>query len=100
MNRRRIWSKSKARESILLRFLEGGPRWQYSYDVIKRSRVRSGLFYRIVWPLEADGLLEAQWDDQEPNVKYRRRMYRLTVDGRNEATWALMRSMEGSRADG
>lgn len=53
----------------------GTPR--YSYDLQKITKLRPGRLYPALDRLVKDGQVVDSWDESEPRVKYRRRMYRL-----------------------
>lgn len=50
--------------------------WSYGLDLMRRTGMRPGRFYPALGRLERAGMVEARWDEKEPNPKRRRRMYR------------------------
>lgn len=64
-------------ETLILSALDLAGGWAYSLDLMRTCRMRAGRFYPALGRLEDAGLVEAKWDESEPNAKRRRRMYRL-----------------------
>lgn len=56
-------------------------RWQHGYDLAKATGLKSGTLYPILIRLAERGLVEAQWEDEQPAGRPRRHLYRLTADG-------------------
>jgi len=67
--------------ALLAALLAAGPRWSYGYELSSLTGIRSGTLYPLLIRLEAQGLLEAEW--QPPAVLGRppRHSYRLTAAG-------------------
>lgn len=64
-------------ETRILSALDLAGDWAYSLDLMRACKMRSGRYYPTMDTLESAGLVESKWDESEPNVKHRRRMYRL-----------------------
>jgi len=56
-----------------------GQPWAYGRDLMVRAGLRGGRFYPALGRLEKAGLVEAKWDESEPEARRRRRMYRSTT---------------------
>ena len=55
--------------------------WRHGYDVAKATGLKSGSLYPILIRLQERGLLEARWEDETPEGRPRRHLYRLTGAG-------------------
>jgi PadR family transcriptional regulator len=55
--------------------------WQHGYELAKQTGLKSGTLYPILIRLADRGLVEAQWEDEQPQGRPRRHLYRLTADG-------------------
>jgi PadR family transcriptional regulator, regulatory protein PadR len=76
----------------VLRFLLKEPREGRSgAEMSKATRVGSGTLYPMLARLEAAGWLDSEWEVIDPHEagRPRRRFYRLTAVGRNNARAAL-----------
>ncbi|HEU0133310.1 MAG TPA: PadR family transcriptional regulator, partial [Allosphingosinicella sp.] len=71
--------------ALLAALAAAGPRWSYGYELTSLTGVKSGTLYPLLIRLEAQGYLEAEW--QQPVVPGRppRHAYRLTAAGRQLA---------------
>jgi PadR family transcriptional regulator PadR len=66
----------------VLAALEADPTgWLHGYLVAKQPGLASGTLYPILIRLADRGLIEAQWEDEQPAGRPRRHLYRLTSDG-------------------
>jgi PadR family transcriptional regulator PadR len=78
--------------ALILSVLADGP--LHGYGLAKEIERRSGGFFTGSWGslypalqrLELDGLIEGVWEPYPPGSKRRRRVYRLTPQGRSAAT--------------
>src|SRR3954454_24409801 len=55
--------------------------WRYGYDLSRETGLAPGTLYPILGWLAARGLLETRWEDDPPEGRPRRHLYRLTADG-------------------
>jgi PadR family transcriptional regulator PadR len=56
-------------------------RWRYGYDIARQTGLASGTLYPILGRLADRGLLETRWEDDPPEGRPRRHLYRLTAAG-------------------
>ena len=83
--------------ALVLSVLGDGP--LHGYGLAKEIERRSGGFFTGSWGslypalqrLENDGLIEGVWEPYPPQGKRRRRVYRLTTQGRSAAKQAAGR---------
>lgn len=83
--------------ALVLSVLGDGP--LHGYGLAKEIERRSGGFFTGSWGslypalqrLENDGLIEGAWEPYPPGGKRRRRVYRLTTQGRSAAKQAAGR---------
>jgi PadR family transcriptional regulator, regulatory protein PadR len=56
-------------------------------EIAKKTNLRSGTLYPILFRLEQTGWFESKWEDADPSElgRPRRRFYRLTAVGEREA---------------
>jgi PadR family transcriptional regulator PadR len=69
--------------------------WRYGYDLARQTGLASGTLYPILGRLADRGLLETRWEDDPPEGRPRRHLYRLTARG--EARLATLRAEPPSR---
>lgn len=55
--------------------------WRYGYDIARETGLASGSLYPILGRLADRGFLETLWEDQPPDGRPRRHLYRLTDRG-------------------
>jgi len=55
--------------------------WQHGYELAKQTGLKSGSLYPILIRLADRGLVEARWENEQPQGRPRRHLYRLTADG-------------------
>src|SRR3954447_51923 len=55
--------------------------WRYGYDISRETGLASGTLYPILGRLTDRGFLETRWEDQPPEGRPRRHLYRLTTQG-------------------
>lgn len=85
---------SRRTVSVLEQFLREPDRWLHGYDLMQDLQIASGSLYPILMRLHDRGVLDARWEDSTSPGRPRRRMYRLTKDGRE---WAQSVVSAGSR---
>ena len=62
--------------------LHGSPeQWRYGYDLSRETGLASGTLYPILARLADRGLLETRWENDPPEGRPRRHLYRLTAQG-------------------
>lgn len=67
--------------TVLAALLDARGQWSHGYELARLAGVKSGTLYPLLIRLEAQGHLEAEW--QEPTERGRppRHAYRLTASG-------------------
>lgn len=55
--------------------------WHHGYDLAKDTGLKSGTLYPILIRLADRGLVESQWEAEQPTGRPRRHLYRLTAQG-------------------
>jgi len=55
--------------------------WRHGYDLAKQTGLKSGTLYPILIRLAERGLVEAMWENEQPQGRPRRHLYRLTAAG-------------------
>lgn len=66
---------------VLAVLLEARGRWSHGYELAKQADVMSGTLYPLLIRLEAQGLLEAEWQPPADAGRPPRHAYRLTARG-------------------
>jgi DNA-binding PadR family transcriptional regulator len=67
---------------LVLRALARDPsEWRYGYELGVEIGLRSGSLYPILMRLADRGLLETAWENEPPEGRPRRHLYRLTAIG-------------------
>jgi DNA-binding PadR family transcriptional regulator len=56
-------------------------RWRYGYDISRETSLASGTLYPILGRMADRGLVETRWEDDPPEGRPRRHLYRLTPSG-------------------
>ena len=70
------------RTVAVLRVLAEDPaEWRYGYDIARQTDVRSGTLYPLLLRLAERGHLETMWEQDPPEGRPRRHLYRLTASG-------------------
>lgn len=70
------------RTVTVLRLLAADPaRWRYGYDIARQTGLRSGTLYPLLVRLAERGYLETRWEQDPPEGRPRRHLYRLTEAG-------------------
>lgn len=85
MRRRR--SLSSPARAVLTALLES-PEGAHGYDLSQRAGVKSGTLYPLLIRLEGEGWLQAEWRPAPEPGRPPRHVYRLTAEGRRQATEA------------
>lgn len=68
--------------ALVLRALAHNPSaWRYGYELGVEIGLKSGSLYPILMRLADRGLLETSWEDEPPEGRPRRHLYRLTAAG-------------------
>lgn len=67
--------------TILAVLLDAGPRWSHGYELARVAGVKSGTLYPLLIRLEAQGHLEAEWQQPAEGGRPPRHAYRLTASG-------------------
>jgi DNA-binding PadR family transcriptional regulator len=82
----------------VLKALHGHPaEWRYGYDLARETGLASGTLYPLLARLSDSGLLETRWEDDVPEGRPRRHLYRLTGDGAAVATGMAEAAPAGGR---
>jgi PadR family transcriptional regulator, regulatory protein PadR len=55
--------------------------WRHGYDISRETGLASGTLYPILGRLADRGWLETRWEQDPPEGRPRRHLYRLTADG-------------------
>jgi PadR family transcriptional regulator, regulatory protein PadR len=63
--------------------------WRHGYGIARDTGLKSGTLYPVLIRLANRGLVEARWEDEQPDGRPRRHLYRLTPEGLAAATAAL-----------
>lgn len=71
--------------------------WRHGYDLARETELKSGTLYPILVRLADRGIVEAQWEEEQPAGRPRRHLYRLTSEGLAAATAATRASAAGRR---
>ncbi len=85
-------NSSKQTEALLAALLASESPWRHGYDLSRETALKSGTLYPILMRLEAQGWLEARWEDEPAPGKPRRHLYRLSTLGAEEASKVLATS--------
>ena len=67
--------------SLLSALAASGEAWRHGYDLAQATGLRSGTLYPLLIRLEAQGILEAQWQAPAARGRPPRHSYRLTAAG-------------------
>ena len=91
--------------ALLAALAAAAGRWSYGYELTTLTGIRSGTLYPLLIRLEAQGYLEAEWQQPAAAGRPPRHAYRLTAAGerlaRSEAdTPVPAASATGARAGG
>jgi DNA-binding PadR family transcriptional regulator len=75
--------------SVLAALVTEPAEWRHGYDLARETGLKSGSLYPILVRLHERGLLEAVWEEEQPQGRPRRHLYRLTTVGLEHARRAL-----------
>lgn len=78
-------SLSAPARSVLAIMAEAGSRWCHGYELCQQAGIKSGTLYPLLIRLEAQGYLEAEWQEPAEAGRPPRHAYRLTAAGRRLA---------------
>ncbi|NPC72302.1 PadR family transcriptional regulator [Corallococcus sp. AB004] len=67
--------------SVLAALLDAGADWSHGYELCRIADVKSGTLYPLLIRLEAQGYLEAEWQQPAEGGRPPRHAYRLTQTG-------------------
>jgi PadR family transcriptional regulator, regulatory protein PadR len=67
--------------SVLAALLKAGAAWSHGYELCRLAGVKSGTLYPLLIRLEAQGYLEAEWQQPAEGGRPPRHAYRLTQTG-------------------
>jgi PadR family transcriptional regulator PadR len=67
---------------VLAILAEAGARWCHGYELCRQAGIQSGTLYPLLIRLEAQGHLEAEWQQPAEAGRPPRHAYRLTAAGR------------------
>jgi PadR family transcriptional regulator PadR len=71
--------------ALLAALLNARGRWSYGYELASLTGIKSGTLYPLLIRLEAQGVLEAEWQKPVASGRPPRHAYRLTADGQRLA---------------
>jgi len=71
--------------AVLAIMAEAGARWCHGYELCQQAGIKSGTLYPLLIRLEAQGQLEAEWQEPAESGRPPRHAYRLTAAGRRLA---------------
>lgn len=71
--------------TVLAALLDAAERWSYGYELATLTGIKSGTLYPLLIRLEAQGYLEAEWQQPTTTGRPPRHAYRLTASGRQLA---------------
>lgn len=77
----RTRSLSPHARAVLSVLLEAQGRWSHGYELARLADVKSGTLYPLLIRLEAQGYLEAEWQQPVEGGRPPRHAYRLTASG-------------------
>jgi DNA-binding PadR family transcriptional regulator len=66
---------------VLFILLHAGGEWSHGYELAQLADVKSGTLYPLLIRLEAQGYLEAEWQQPPEGGRPPRHAYRLTASG-------------------
>ena len=67
--------------AVVAALSEAGGEWRHGYDLVRATGFQSGTIYPLLMRLEAQGFLEAQWQESAARGRPPRHAYRLTASG-------------------
>lgn len=72
--------------ALLGTLLDSGSEWRHGYELSRATGLRSGTLYPMLARLTQEGWLEARWTEPERSGRPPRHVYRLTPEGRAQAS--------------
>lgn len=72
---------SQHARTVLAVLFDAGGQWSHGYELARLSNVKSGTLYPLLIRLEAQGYLEAEWQQSAEGGRPPRHAYRLTASG-------------------
>ena len=66
---------------VLASLLDASGQWSHGYELARLADVKSGTLYPLLIRLEAQGYLEAEWQQPFEGGRPPRHAYRLTASG-------------------
>jgi PadR family transcriptional regulator, regulatory protein PadR len=78
-------SLSAPARHVLAIMAGAGARWCHGYELCRAAGIKSGTLYPLLIRLEAQGHLEAEWQEPAEPGRPPRHAYRLTAAGRQQA---------------
>ena len=67
--------------AVLAVLLEAQGQWSHGYELARLANIKSGTLYPLLIRLEAQGHLEAEWQQPSEGGRPPRHAYRLTASG-------------------
>lgn len=67
--------------TVLAALLGAADQWSHGYELARLANVKSGTLYPLLIRLEAQGYLEAEWQQPAEGGRPPRHAYRLTTSG-------------------
>lgn len=77
----RARSLSAHARTVLAALLGADGGWSHGYELVRLAGIKSGTLYPLLIRLEAQGYLEAQWQQPAEGGRPPRHAYRLTEKG-------------------
>lgn len=84
--------------AVLAALQNAADQWRYGYDICRETGLASGTLYPILGRLADKGLLETRWEQDPPEGRPRRHLYRLTAAGAARAAEVCATPRAGARA--
>jgi PadR family transcriptional regulator PadR len=78
-------SLSGPARDVLALMAEAGSGWSHGYELCQQAGLKSGTLYPLLIRLEAQGYLQAEWQDAREPGRPPRHAYRLTAKGQQLA---------------
>ena len=76
---------SSPARALLAALLDARGRWSYGYELASLTGIKSGTLYPLLIRLEAQGYLQAEWQQPVASGRPPRHAYRLTAAGQQIA---------------
>jgi PadR family transcriptional regulator, regulatory protein PadR len=76
---------SRHAHALLAALLDARGHWSHGYELASRTGIKSGTLYPLLIRLEAQGYLEAEWQQPLASGRPPRHAYRLTAAGQRLA---------------